>query len=162
MHIISYHIISHPSKSYIISIQFHVCRFSTTSCTWTTNATCGMICRSLLDFDKKVFVLRTTFCRAGLLSLLRGNRASIGRRFTRFVRKFCVWIELCCLCSGAITFSHKIQTSHLCRCRQVRFDLHIKHDLCTVLRSPGASSEKDDRIRELEIMVRSLEEKLTR
>ena len=45
-------------------------------------------------------------------------------------------------------------------CGQVRFEPWLVH--CSLLRSPGGGSEKDDRIRELEIMVRSLEEKLTR
>ena len=85
-----------------------------------------------------------------------------GERYL-FVRKDICVLGKSSMSSGTITFAHKIQTSDLCRCVQVRFELkdEMKNEH-VLLRSPGASTEKDDRIRELEIMVRSLEEKLTR
>ena len=104
------------------------------------------------------------FHRAAWLSLPQGNKVLTDQPFTRFVGKVFFGGKPS-LCSGTLTFAHKIQTLDLRWCVEVRFEQPRKDErwlLRKFTRSPVASTEKDDRIRELEIMVRSLEEKLTR
>ena len=50
------------------------------------------------------------------------------------------------MCTGAIKFAHKMQTSDPWQCVQVRFELRMKckHDFCTVLRPSGNGGKKLD------------------
>ena len=151
-----------------------------TSSMWTTNATSGMICRYIIcNFGAQK--IEAIWARgkhfAGPRCRVRpwgakcwSNKPAFGLYDSHklYAKHLLLWKRIANKynwLSGSVTFAHQIQTFDLCRSSKVGFEvlnLSQNNCMCFLGRSPSAGTEKDDRIRELEIMVRSLEEKLTR
>ena len=150
-----------------------------TSCMWTTNATSGMICRCIIcNFGAqklRLFERRVNTLQGRVVEFAPGEQ-SVDRATLHSVCKENIHTN----CTQNIyLYGRELQTSktdHQARSHSptkfrpltsagvAKWVLNLSQNncICILVRSPSAGTEKDDRIRELEIMVRSLEEKLTR